>query len=226
MKRSEINSIILRAKDFMNAKQFVLPPWGYWAPEDWKARPGCWDEIAANGLGWDITDFGLGDFGRYGLVLFTIRNGNLQTGHPKPYAEKIMIVEEEQETPLHFHWHKMEDIINRGGGNLVLELFNATDDDGLGDDPVIAQTDAMPRTLNAGEKLVLKPGESITLPPRLYHRFYGEAGAGTVLVGEVSQVNDDDTDNRFFDELGRFPDIEEDEPPVHLLCKDYASFLS
>ena len=92
MKRSEINDIVLRAKEFMASRHFILPPWGYWGIDDWQARPGSWTEIAANGLGWDITDFGLGNFARHGLMLFTIRNGNLKTGHAKPYAEKIMIV--------------------------------------------------------------------------------------------------------------------------------------
>lgn len=56
-------------------------------------------------LGWDLTDFGFGDFNKCGLILFTIRNGNFMKDK-KPYAEKIMIVEELQETPMHFHWSR------------------------------------------------------------------------------------------------------------------------
>ncbi len=67
----------------------------------------------------------------------------------------------------------------------------------------------------------LTPGESITLYQGLYHKFYGEPGKGKVLVGEVSAVNDDHTDNRFHPEVGRFPEIEEDEAPAYLLTKDY-----
>ena len=48
--------------------------------------------------------------------------------------------------------------------------------------------------------------------PDLWHRFYGEAGKGPVFVGEVSQVNDDLADNYFFEAVGRFAAIEEDEP--------------
>ena len=33
--------------------------------------------------------------------------------------------------------------------------------------------------------------------------------------------NDDNTDNRFYEPLGRFPEIEEDEPPYRLLCTEY-----
>jgi len=76
----------------------------------------------------------------------------------------------------------------------------------------------------AGDTVTLRPGESISLPQRLYHRFWGEKGKGTVLVGEVSRVNDDRVDNRFHDPVGRFPDIEEDEPPLHLLYGDYPKY--
>ena len=66
---------------------------------------------------------------------------------------------------------------------------------------------------------MLSPGESITLPPRLYHKFWG--AEARVLVGEVSLVNDDQNDNRFYEPIGRFPAIEEDEEPLHLLVTDY-----
>jgi len=62
-----------------------------------------------------------------------------------------------------------------------------------------------------------------TIPPRLYHRFW--ADGGRVLAGEVSLVNDDQADNRFYEPNGRFPTIEEDEPPLYLLCSDYARYL-
>jgi D-lyxose ketol-isomerase len=37
----------------------------------------------------------------------------------------------------------------------------------------------------------------------------------------VSTVNDDAHDNRFLEELPRFPGIEEDAAPVRLLCTEY-----
>ena len=37
-------------------------------------------------------------------------------------------------------------------------------------------------------------------------------------------VNDDQTDNKFLDPIGRFPTIEEDEPPMHLLVGDYKKY--
>jgi len=85
--------------------------------------------------------------------------------------------------------------------------------------------DGIRKTLNAGSIVRLSPGESITLNQGLYHKFYGESGKGKVLVGEVSAVNDDHTDNRFFEKLGRFPEIVEDERPFHLLVGDYKKYL-
>ncbi len=224
MKRSEINQILKQAKTFMAEKQFILPPWAYWSVSDWKTNKENALEITENMLGWDITDFGSGDFLNRGLFLFTIRNGKLNVDK-KPYAEKIMIVEENQETPMHFHWSKMEDIINRGGGNLVIELYNSTPDRKFADTPVCFKTDGISRTVEPGGKVILGPGESICLEQGVYHRFYGEQGKGTVLVGEVSMVNDDANDNCFYETIGRFPVIEEDEEPTHLLVSDYSKFI-
>jgi D-lyxose ketol-isomerase len=224
MKRSEVNAIIEEAKIFFATWKFMLPEWALWSPDKWKGVYGKCSEIVDNKLGWDITDFGRGDFYRKGLTLFTIRNGNWQK-KDKIYCEKIMIAGEEQVTPMHFHWNKTEDIINRGGGNLVMELYKSTPDDTLSDDAVTVSIDGVLVTENAGEPLILKPGQSICLTPRLYHRFYGEKGKGRVLIGEVSMVNNDEVDNRFFDKVGRFPEIEEDTEPVHLLVNDYSKFL-
>lgn len=224
MKRSEINSIIANAKLFFAQHGFLLPEWAFWSPENWKGKYNKCFEIVDNRLGWDITDFGSGEFEKTGLMLFTIRNGNFDK-KDKMYCEKIMIADENQETPLHFHWNKMEDIINRGGGNLVIELFMATSEDKLSDEPVNVSIDGIIITVNAGKPLILKPGSSICLKQRIYHRFYGQKGNGKVLIGEVSMVNDDTTDNRFYEKVGRFPDIIEDVKPVHLLVNDYSKYL-
>lgn len=225
MKRSEINAIMREADQFMRGHGFRLPPFAYWTPADWATKGEEVREIVDHHLGWDITDFGLGDYANTGLFLFTIRNGdpaNLAMGRGKLYAEKALVVDVDQVTPLHFHWRKVEDIINRGGGQLVIQLYNSTADDGLADSEVTVSTDGVRRTVPAGGTVVLEPGESITLPTRLYHAFWG--AGGKVLVGEVSLVNDDNTDNRFYQPVGRFPQIEEDEPPLHLLTTDYAAW--
>ena len=222
MKRSQINSLIRHAEEFFGEYRWRLPQWAYWEPATWKSRLDQTAEIRTTMLGWDLTDFGSGDFFRRGLLLFTVRNGMLDRPDGKPYAEKIMIVRDNQETPWHFHWSKMEDIINRGGGTLVIELNQADrETEQLTDQPFQVEIDGMLRSCRAGERVELAPGESITLPPYLYHRFWAEGG--TCLVGEVSKVNDDNTDNRFLEELGRFPSIEEDEAPYRLLVSDYGA---
>jgi hypothetical protein len=224
MKRSEVNKIITGVATFFEKHQFKLPEWASWRPEEWKGKYALCSEIIDNKLGWDITDFGLGDFNKRGLSLFTIRNGNWDK-KDKMYCEKIMVADEEQETPMHYHWNKTEDIINRGGGNLVMELFMATDDDEFSQEPITVSIDGVLTTVKAGESLILKPGQSICLRQRLYHRFYGQKGKGMVLIGEVSMVNDDASDNNFYGGIGRFPEIEEDEKPVHLLVNDYSKYL-
>ena len=228
MKRSEVNRAIDRAKNLFAEYRFALPPWAFWAPTDWHGRYAECREIVDCMLGWDVTTFGGGDFSHRGLTAFTLRNGRPDSppGPPgKSYGEKILVVGEGQETPLHFHWSKMEDIINRGGGNLVIEFTASTEDGGFADEPVELSFDGILRTVEPGGRVVLTPGESVCIVPGVYHRFYGEPGAGTVLVGEVSSVNDDTTDNRWYDELGRFSDIEEDETPLHLLAVDYHDYL-
>jgi D-lyxose ketol-isomerase len=226
MKRSEINHIIRESLAFLKEHQFLLPPFAAWTPADWHRKGPEVQEIVDQQLGWDITDFGSGEFDKTGLFLFTIRNGSpadLDNPLGKSYCEKIMIVRENQVTPEHFHFHKMEDIINRGGGNLVIRMWNATDDERLGDTPVTVSMDGVRVTVPAGGTVTLAPGESVTLPQRNYHRFWGEPGKGTVLVGEVSRVNDDHTDNRFLD-APRFSQIEEDEEPLRLLVGDYERY--
>jgi hypothetical protein len=222
MKRSEVNALMRGAIRFAQAHKFLLPPFAFWSPAEWKAKGHEADEIRDCMLGWDITDFGLGRFHKLGLILFTIRNGHPSNRkYPKPYAEKLMIIEEGQVNPMHFHWSKAEDIIVRGGGSMGIQLYNATPSEGLARTPVTVSIDGVRRTLKAGAKITLTPGESICLPRRLYHKFWGVNGTGAVVLGEVSAVNDDKKDNRFLEPVGRFPTIEEDEPPLHLLCSEY-----
>lgn len=224
MKRSELNTLMRSTIEFINENNFKLPPFAYWGPEEWKTKGPEADEIRDCMLGWDVTDFGGGDFQKLGLVLFTIRNGHLtDERYPKAYGEKLLIVGEEQLCPMHYHWQKTEDIINRGGGNLVIELYNSTDDDKLAESDIEVSIDGVRHVLKAGSLVTLRAGESICLPCRLYHRFWGEKGKGTVLVGEVSAVNDDNTDNCFLEPVGRFPAVEEDEEPLYLLFTEYPS---
>lgn len=227
MKRSEINNILYNAVTFIRSHHFHLPPFAYWSLTDWQSKGSEIQGIIQANLGWDITDFGKGNFDRFGLVLFTIRNGipssQATGGIGKTYCEKILLVRQNQATPMHYHWTKAEDIINRSGGVLVVQVYNATPEDTLAESDVTVETDGIIRTVAAGSKIYLQPGESITLTQRLYHTFWAEEG--DVLAGEVSKVNDDQNDNRFLQPIGRFPEIIEDSSPLYLLCNDYEKFL-
>ena len=224
MKRSTINKYIQTAKRFLNSKNQKLPPFAYWTPEEWAQKGKEYNEIRECMLGWDVTDFGSGDFKKCGLLLFTTRNGRKNDiKYQKTYAQKYLIVQSNQITPYHFHWEKVEDIINIGGGTLMVQLYNSDKGGELLDTDVEITVDGKKAEISAGDIVEIKPGESITLLPYQYHQFWAEGG--TTLLMEVSAVNDDETDNRFYDAPGRFPKIEEDELPVHLLVTDYTKTI-
>ncbi len=229
MRRSEVNEIIRESDKFIRSFGYVMPPFAYWSPQELKARTSSDSKaILQARLGWDITDYGQGKFDELGLFLFTTRNGNqqdLKKGGGMLYAEKIMISRERQLSPMHRHIVKAEDIINRGGGTLVLELFNSNPDGSVDEKTdVEVATDGRIVRQKAGGLLKLKPGESVTLLPGNWHAFWGEGG--DVLIGEVSTVNDDLTDNIFREPIGRFSSIDEDEAPLHLLVSDYDKWLA
>lgn len=216
MKRSEINQLQREAIAFLKKHHFHLPRWAYFRKKDWKKLRRDYQEIKKNHLGWDITDYGQGNFFKLGLVIFTLRNGDL-SGKGKPYCEKILIMRAGQKLPIHFHWSKVEDIIVRAGGKVVFEFWNSTARDKLGKKPVSVKVDGILQKLNPGERLVLEPGESVCVPQRIYHRFYPAQGSKMVLIGEVSSVNDDEKDNCFLEPVLRFPVIEEDEESLYPL---------
>lgn len=220
MKRSEINALIKDTMLWLEQLNVKLPPFAYWTAKEWAEKGHEYDEIRENMLGWDVTDYNKGDFENHGLLLFTIRNGNLKNkDFHKPYAEKMLISDVHQLSPNHFHWNKMEDIINRGGGVLAIQLWNSTENDELDDTDVSVRIDGRVVTVASGSIVRLHPGESITLTPRLYHKFWAEESK--VLAWEVSMVNDDNTDNRFYEKQDRFSTIDEDEPAEYLLCNEY-----
>lgn len=223
MKRSEINAVLREMETMAQACGVPLPPFCGFTPEVWKRLGHEYDEIRDNLLGWDITDYGLGRFDEVGFSLITLRNGNvaLPEKYPKPYAEKLLYIKEGQTAPMHFHWSKMEDIINRGGGNVLIRVYNSTSGGEFAGTDVIVRCDGRSIAVPAGTQVRLRPGESMTVYPYMYHDFEVEPGTGPVLLGEVSMCNDDENDNRFYEPIGRFPEIEEDEPPYRLLCTEY-----
>ena len=225
MKRSEINNAIQYAKKTLEDNNLRLPAFAYWTMDEWTRRAAELDNLKAVCLGWDVTDFGSGDFERVGSVLFTIRNGSLTDDSAgTPYAEKIIFQrhKRQQEIPFHFHMMKTEDIINRGGGILALELFNSAPDGSPDRNSELhVKMDGLVRVLPAGSFVEIEKGCSITLHPGLYHRFWAKEGAGDLVVGEVSSINDDKTDNVFLGGAPRFAAIEEDEPAYAPLSNEY-----
>ncbi len=219
MRRSAIEAAVAAARDAFAAAGCRLPPFADWGFAAWRAQA---DSHAATArLGWDVTDYGRGDFASCGLTLFTLRNGrlaDLQAGRGFCYAEKLLHVGDGQLAPMHRHLCKTEDIIVRGAGTLALEL--RPDAGGRPDRSRGARVlcDGLWRETGADGMLRLGPGESVTLTPDVWHAFWGEGGA--VVVGEISSVNDDVTDNVFEDAIPRFPAIEEDAPArTPLVCE-------
>lgn len=227
MKRSRINQIMASADEFIRSFGISLPPFAYYTPSEMRARKSRLSHVIDARLGWDVTDYGLEDFDRLGLSLFTLRNGrlsDLQDGRGMCYAEKLMIARRDQLSPMHTHRIKAEDIINRAGATLAVQLYGSDARGDFGPDAGgTVLCDGMKRNFAPGEVLHLSPGESVTLMPGDWHAFWGEGG--DVLIGEVSTVNDDLTDNVFRDPVGRFAQIEEDVPPLHLLVSDYARMI-
>lgn len=225
MRRSEINQVIQKMERLVKANGFHLPPFCHWTPQEWQQRGHEYDEIRDNMLGWDITDYGSGDWSRVGFALVTLRNGNQNNPkYKKVYAEKLIMLQEGQHSPMHFHWKKSEDIINRGGGVLLIHVYNDREGE-LDHTDVQVNSDGRSYAVPAGTAVELRPGESITLWPHQYHDFDVLPGSGDVLIGEVSMCNDDTTDNRFYEDVGRFPEIVEDEEPYRLLCFEYPAAL-
>jgi len=224
LRRSVVNRSIELAQEHFARHGLHLPPFAFWRAADWAVKGPEADEIRDCMLGWDVTDFGYGQFDVLGRILFTLRNGKGNGRYPKSYAEKFILDPPGQRAPLHYHRRKREDIINRGqSGVIVIELRAADAQGQPSDGPFAVQVDALTRHFDRGPARVhLEPGQSICLPPGLMHQFWGEDGGGIAVSGEVSSVCDDVNDNVFIGEAKvRFPGIEEDEPRRWYLCHEY-----
>jgi D-lyxose ketol-isomerase len=184
VKRSEINAAIRTAQAAFEAAGWALPP----SPR------------------WDVTDCGLGRFPEVGLVLVNL-------AEEPEYCEKLMFSQHRQVTPMHTHKVKKEDIICRRG-RLAVELWAGHPEGTARGAPVVLRRNGADFTAPSGEPFVIGSGERVTLVPGIYHAFWAESPDGCV-IGEVSTANDDANDNIFADPaIGRFPAIEEDEPPL------------
>ena len=220
MKRSEINKAIQTAKEMMEKYSWTLPHWAYWSKSEYEKKSELREYLNNHQMGWDVTDFGKGIFNEQGITLFCIRNGIQGNANDKPYAEKLLFMQEGQEIPFHSHKIKLEDIINRGGGDLAIEFLEVNDEDQELSNKIAVLVDGEKILLDPYEPLILKKGQSVTVERNIFHRFYAVKGSGMVMAGEVSQVNDDNNDNYFLEPVGRFSEIQEDEPPLHPLWNE------
>lgn len=225
MKRSEINAAIRWAENLCQEHHITLPDFARFAPDKSVFLDPSRTNLVKTMLGWDVTDFGSGDFTREGAVLFTVRNGSVhEAGVGTPYAEKYIFLKDgkEQEIPLHYHVEKTEDIINRAGGVFCCQLA-ARGEDGKPDftKGVRVLRDGTYYDAAPGEIIEITTGNSITLEPGVYHRFFAKTGCGDLLIGEVSKINDDNTDNVFAKVSDRFCAVIEDEPRYRLLVNEY-----
>ena len=223
MRRSFIDRRIDAMRDLCETHAFKLPPFSRWSVADFVARPDAARRIRSMGLGWNVVEFMAGGYREKGLTLFTTRMGDwraLRAGGGRLYAEKVMMAEDGQRTPFHYHVVKTEDILNRGGARFVVELFKVDASGTRLDERFQVLKDAEMLVLAPGARVVLDPGESLTLEPFVAHAFWAEGG--TVLAGEVSLANDDATDNHFLPPLAPFAPIEEDAPMRYLTVRDYS----
>jgi D-lyxose ketol-isomerase len=227
MKRSKINSAIEWAISLLDKNNFKLPQFAYWDLETWKKNRDKTEVIQHVMQGWDVTDYEKGRFDEVGGVLYTIRNGDIMD--PKigtPYAEKLILLLDGQALPVHYHASKTEDIINRGGGILALKFYNTTADKTVDyETDVTVYTDGIRNTFKAGETVLVTPGNSVTITPYINHMFWAYEGKGDLIIGEVSSINDDKTDNYFAEEIARFSTIIEDEAIKYPLCNEYLKVL-
>lgn len=188
MKRSAINNLIRSAQTCFHARGWTLPP---------KPR-------------WDVTDFGLGDWQRFGLVLVNL-------AEEPEYCEKLMYAQKGMTTPAHCHRKKKEDIICRWG-KLAVQVWAGS--------PAQSKNQCFelpinhePLRVKSSEVIELDAGSRVTLVPGVYHEFYPLSGE--CIIGEVSTANDDLHDNFFVNpDIGRYPGIEEDEPAIVRLLSD------
>ncbi len=222
MKRSKINAEIRWAEALLEKNNIRLPETSRWSLDEWRRNADRIGTIRKVMMGWDITDFGSDDYEHVGAVLYTVRNGKVdEPGVGVPFCEKYILMREGQHLPEHYHVFKTEDIINRAGGLLSVYLWNASPDGRQLDTDVEVYMDGILRVVKPGEEIVVTPGNSISLTPYIAHIFGPKPGTGDVVVGEVSKVNDDNTDNYFLEPTARFADIEEDEPIDRPLCNEY-----
>jgi D-lyxose ketol-isomerase len=151
----------------------------------------------------------LGDYKRNGLVLVNL-------SEEPEYCEKLMFAKRGMVTPAHCHQIKKEDIICRNG-SLRIRVWSGHPE--TASTAVTLNLNRQPTVISNGADVLLQSGERLTILPGVYHEF--EPASDDCVIGEVSTANDDVGDNFFVNEnVGRYPDVTEDVPPLVKLISD------
>lgn len=188
MKRSSINHLVRSAEKCYHVHGWTLPP---------KPR-------------WDVTDFGLGNWQKFGLVLVNL-------AEEPEYCEKLMYAQKGMTTPAHCHRKKKEDIISRWGSLGVIVWAGMPEESRNKSFSIPVNHE--PVEVKSGDMITLEAGSRVTLIPGVYHEFYPLSDE--CIIGEVSTANDDLHDNFFVNkDVGRYPGVEEDEPAIVRLLSD------
>ncbi|GLS18634.1 hypothetical protein GCM10007874_16510 [Labrys miyagiensis] len=226
MRRSQIEAIIEKSLATMVKRGFHLPSFAGWTPAQWREKAEATQALRVAGLGWNIVEFEKDAFFKSGIAVFTLRMGDyrdLPKGRGRLYAEKAFVLFEGQRVPHHYHRVKTEDLINRGGGILGVNLVKVDAEGQPLAEAITLERNGIEVGVPANTTLNLEPGESIVLVPGVAHAFIG---VNEVLCGEISLVNDDATDNYFLQPLPPPSAIVEDVPARHLVLADYRSLAS
>lgn len=161
---------------------------------------------------WDVTDFGLSQWREHGLVLVNLCE-------QAEYCEKLMYARKGMSTPAHYHKVKKEDIISRWG-ILQVRIWPGSPDEKMSESFDV-MINGRWRRVGSGDRVALEAGERITLVPGVLHEFVPLSDE--CIIGEVSTANNDATDNFFLNpDIGRFPEVEEDVPPLVRLVSDHS----
>lgn len=188
MKRSQVNRTYEKAKKVFEKNCWQILPW----------------------FKWDVTDFGLGDFEKFGLTLINL-------AEETEYCEKLMFAAKDQKTPAHYHKKKKEDIICRRG-TLAVQFWKAGETL-LNEGTLDVKLNGEVKEIPSGSIVRLQSGERVTITQFQWHQFWPETDE--CIIGEVSTANDDLNDNFFFNkDIGRFSEMEEDEKPLIKLVSD------
>lgn len=112
-----------------------------------------------------------------------------------------------------------EDIINRGGGKMVMELLNQRNDGRVEEEKEVnVEKDGRIVKKKEGENMKIKKGERVKIMKGNWKDLWGEGG--DVMIGEVQNVNEDMKENILREKIGRLQDIEEKEKKLNMIVYD------